>query len=624
MTSHVTSRAEAPTAAGSAAAATYWPEIDGLRTLAVVAVLLFHLHVRCLAGGFVGVDVFFALSGFLITDILIRRHGHQGSDILWFYQRRIARIAPAAFLTIAASLLGGALVYSQEDLASLGLNSLAAATSAINVKLALQESYFQLSADSQPLHHYWSLALEEQFYLLFPPVLYLVLERSRQPAAVLWVLAAASFLFCVALTPVNDLAAFYLLPTRAWEFLAGAALAAARRDGKRPGSVPARLAINFGVALVVAAFFLVPSSGFPGWMAALPVAGTALVLTGVGSGGPFSRLLASPFMTAIGKRSYSLYLWHWPVFSFVDYGLCQQPFAIRLALKLGLTVAATLAGYAWVECPLRTSLGMRAHRRVTFAAFALAVAALATAGYLVRYHNYVAARADNVAGGGAQANPEGRLGSVVMVGDSLASMYGAQLASLANRMDFRLHVLSVNGRNELPGEPDTLWPKAVAFVSRERPDVVVIAERWTVKLDDGGAGLSQAIAALLASSGHVVILTEPPVPPNTASRAGLLAGSRGPYFPDPDMAKRWARTEAIIKTLAGPKVGVVDIRDAFLNPDGSLRLLAPNGRMAFQDSDHLTGWGIALVRPRLAAALRPWLRTARPLRRHGVAAPAAP
>lgn len=193
----------------------YWPEIDGLRTLAVLAVAVFHLNRAVLPGGFVGVDIFFVISGFLISAILIKDIDAGAFSIGRFYQRRISRIFPALILVILTTLAVASFVYSAQDLASLGINSAAAATSLINMKLMTQGSYFVLSADAQPLLHYWSLAVEEQFYIVFPLYLYAVTRHTRRPLAITLVLAVLSFALCVALTPRYQPIAFYALPTRA-------------------------------------------------------------------------------------------------------------------------------------------------------------------------------------------------------------------------------------------------------------------------------------------------------------------------------------------------------------------------------------------------------------------------
>ncbi len=206
--------------------AEYRPEIDGLRAIAVLAVMLFHLNRRWLPGGFFGVDVFFVISGYLITSVILRDcHGGR-FKFGRFYQRRIARLLPA-FLAVALATVGGAaLIYSPQDLATTGATLSAAAASVANLKFLLQGNYFALSPDSQPFLHCWSLSVEEQFYLLFPAAfLLLYRQSSRYRTQILAAFFGASLLCYVALTRGRPEWAFYLLPARAWELLAGAILA---------------------------------------------------------------------------------------------------------------------------------------------------------------------------------------------------------------------------------------------------------------------------------------------------------------------------------------------------------------------------------------------------------------
>ena len=190
----------------------YRPAIDGLRAIAVMAVILFHMDRRLLPGGFVGVDVFFVISGFLISSILLREIASGTFQISAFYQRRIARILPAFSLMAAATVLAACFVYSPQDLASTGATFSAAVLSVANMKLMTQGSYFELSPDAQPFLHCWSLSVEEQFYLLFPVVLIFIFRYFRGGVnGVLWVFFLVSFGSCLWLTRLNPQRAFFWL-----------------------------------------------------------------------------------------------------------------------------------------------------------------------------------------------------------------------------------------------------------------------------------------------------------------------------------------------------------------------------------------------------------------------------
>jgi peptidoglycan/LPS O-acetylase OafA/YrhL len=585
------------------------PEIDGLRAIAVISVFVFHLDPRLLGGGFVGVDIFFVISGYLITALLSRDIETESFSLLRFYQRRVARIAPASFLVLAVTIFAGAFLYSSQDFASLGANSIAASLSFTNIKLLFQGSYFEISPDAQPLMHFWSLALEEQFYIIFPIILYILIVATERPLLNLLTLFAFSFVACAITTPLTPTAAFYLLPTRAWELLAGSCLAIIKQKYLQLDARALSLSLAGGLILIFFSLGAVPSEGFPGWRAALPVAGAILTLAGAGDGRSFiGRFLGHSIMVFIGKRSYSLYLWHWPIFSFVDYRFFLSSQSLVWAMKIVLTVSAALAAYRFVETPMRRLLNAPQRRATAFAMYVCAAAALSAAGYLIRSGYYLSAESGNVATGGVAVNPTGRKW-VVVIGDSQGAMYGFELASLAHRLDFRLNILSVAAGNEMPGEDATLWPQVIGFLDAGEPDVILFAEAWSSKLTENGKRLfGGAIAALAERTARIIVLEQPPTPPRDATRPAILAGARPPFFEESAAAKSRAHAEAIIREFESRRVQVLDVADIFLNNDGSIRMIGPNGRLTYQDSGHLSDAGTALVRRKLEDALRDGLR----------------
>jgi peptidoglycan/LPS O-acetylase OafA/YrhL len=582
----------------------YWPEIDGLRTIAVVSVFAFHLDHRLLGGGFVGVDIFFVISGYLITGLLLKDF-EGGESILRFYQRRVARIAPAAFLVVVTTMIAGLFLYSSQDFASVGATGLAATLSFINIKLLFQGNYFKISPDAQPLIHYWSLAVEEQFYLVFPILLYCVIRLSRHLLIILLVCCAFSFAACVVVTPFAPTAAFYLLPTRAWELLAGSGLAIAKKQYPQRFEGQFWLALPLGLIFVFLSFVFVQNEGFPGWIAGLPVVGSTLMLAGIDTPrGAIHRLLAHPIVVFVGKRSYSLYLWHWPTFSFVDYYFYLGNSTVRLVLKVVISLAATVLTYHFVERPTRLWLNVPRRRVTAFGAFAVGATLLGAAGYTIRSNYYLSAEPRNVATGGISVNSDGR-GWVVLIGDSQGAMYGYELASLARTLGFRLNVLSAAAGNELPGEPDTLWPSVLQFLGDRKPDVIIVAQAWSSKIgEDGERHFANAMAALVTRASQIIVLTQPPVPPPSATRQSIRAGARPPFFEVPAAADSRLRANTIIRKFENDRIQVVDVAKYFFEVDNSIRLIAPGGRLTFQDDGHLSDSGTALVRPTLDQLLR--------------------
>ena len=585
----------------------YWPEIDGLRTIAVLSVYLFHLHLNplFLPGGFVGVDVFFVISGFLIASLLVLDFDSGHFSLLRFYQRRIARIAPASFFVLGLTMIVGRFVYSAQDFALLGVNGAAAALSAINIQLLSQGNYFQTSPDAQPLLHYWSLSVEEQFYVSFPLVLFLTLRFTTRPIYALSLYCALSYVGWIVATRYAPTAAFYLLPTRAWELLAGACLALARQRGFQFSLSNARHSFVAGIALLFISFLWITPNSFSGWVAAVPVLATVLLLASLEKAPELARkALANSAMVFIGKRSYSLYLWHWPVFSFVDYQFYCQNVAVRLALKIGISCGATFLTYQLLENPMRTWLNSPRWRLSALGAFGLAMVALFVTGIAIRSTYYLSASPQSIATGGIPINSKAQR-SVVLIGDSQGVMYGYELASLARSLDFALYNLSVTGTNELPGEYKTLWPEVERFLENRTPDVVVLAGRWSVKLWDPGAveHLREGLHFLTQRARQVLVLAEPPWAPSVATREGMRDGARPPFFEDRVPEEKRLQINATLRAFESRRVRILDIADLLQAGDASIIVIDSRGRLTFHDRGHLSDAGTTLVRPRLQQAL---------------------
>jgi peptidoglycan/LPS O-acetylase OafA/YrhL len=584
----------------------YWPEIDGLRSIAILSVFVFHFDRGILAGGFVGVDVFFVISGFLITSVLLNDIDQGQLSIARFYQRRIARIAPAFFVVIVAVLAASAFIYSAQDFASVGANSLAAALSAINMKLIFQGSYFKISPDEQPLLHYWSLAVEEQFYVVFPIYLSLILKHSKRPLANILIVCGLSFAACIVLTPVQPIYAFYLLPTRAWELLAGASLALFRRNGSFLAPAPAAAMGWTGTGLLAMSFLLLNASrDFPGWIAAFPVVGAVMILASIepARGRLIQTILAHPLSVFIGKRSYSLYLWHWPVFCFVDYNLFASGPLLRTALKILICTIATLLTYKYIECPARTYLNARSNRQRAFAGFATAVLLVCLSGWQIRSKNWFSADPQQIATGGIAIEGSHEGVTVVLIGDSQGTMYGRELASLARQHGFSLYILSMTQANELPAEPGTHWPAVKQFLAQRRPQVVIVAEAWAEKLGNDVQYLRDALTTIESFGSQVILIAQPPVLPSDATREAIRAGVRPPFYEAPEDRANRQRATAAVVALANNRVLVLDPADKFLQQDGAIKLIAENGRLAYHDNAHLSDAGTLLIRPMLEQAL---------------------
>jgi len=338
----------------------YRPDIDGLRAIAVLAVVLFHIDPALLPGGFVGVDIFFVISGYLITGNIIKDvlspRGFSWSE---FYRRRILRILPVLFVVLLTVLVVGQFVLLPADLQKLGYSSVAAVLSAANVYFTyfLDTSYFADDSSLQPLLHLWSLGVEEQFYLFWPVLLVVLIGRLSKPRLLLvtFLLAAASFALAQALLTGSPMFAYYMLPPRAGELLVGAMLAIWLSNGQRaPGPKLSIVLGGVGMVLIVASLgWITEDKGFPG-IAALPsTVGAALVIL-AGSGGVrgLGHVLALRPMVLIGLISYSLYLWHWPVLAFYRYAYGTVG-ALDGVVLFAVMVALSVLSYRLVEKPCR-------------------------------------------------------------------------------------------------------------------------------------------------------------------------------------------------------------------------------------------------------------------------------
>jgi peptidoglycan/LPS O-acetylase OafA/YrhL len=357
----------------------------------VLLVVVYHAHIGPFSGGYIGVDVFFVVSGFLITSLLLAEVGSTGTiDLPSFWARRARRLLPASMLVVVVTLVIARMWYDPLLLGSVERDALAATGFSVNIVFAYRAAhggggYFDTDLAKSPLLHFWSLAVEEQFYLVWPLLIWFLARTARRLHAdlttVMTVLWLGSFLACVALTDHSQPWAFYSLPTRAWELLTGAVLAVSLSSLRRIRRRLAAILTVIGVVTVVVAS-VVDDSGtpFPGVAALAPALGTALILAGCSSrstAAGVGKLLGARPLVWVGQRSYAIYLWHWP--ALVLAGAKWGPLSVggRLAaIAVALVVAAV--SYAFIEDPLRHLAWLRAaaHRSLALGVALLSVVAL--------------------------------------------------------------------------------------------------------------------------------------------------------------------------------------------------------------------------------------------------------
>jgi peptidoglycan/LPS O-acetylase OafA/YrhL len=353
----------------------YLPFIDGLRGLAVLGVILFHFHVPYIDGGYVGVDVFFVLSGYLITNLIDVRLRRQEFSFAHFYERRARRILPALIITCALCAVAAAGLFVPHDLREFGKSLKGAAFFYSNVVFAQATGYFADPLSMRPLLHTWSLAVEEQFYLLYPPLLYALHRASGGSRLRLW--GAMSVLGVIALTTsilwvkANADTAFYLLPPRAWELLAGALIALAPWPWRLPRAASETMAV-LGALFIACSFSIYDrNTPFPGTAALLPCIGTMLlIIPNLNATTRVARMLSHRSLVHIGLISYGLYLFHWPILAFGRYFLDHELSGAESCAALAATLGLALVSYHCVEVPVRSGTFLRSRKRLFQAAAA--------------------------------------------------------------------------------------------------------------------------------------------------------------------------------------------------------------------------------------------------------------
>lgn len=598
----------------------YRPDIDGLRAIAVLLVLIFHAFPEAAPGGFVGVDVFFVISGFLITGIIARELDEERFSLAGFYARRIRRIFPALIVVLALVLVVGWLVMLPSAYAQLGSDVFASAAFFANIALLLQSGYFDVESAKKPLLHLWSLGIEEQFYLFWPLLLMLAARLRLKLFWIAAILGTASFALNLLLIGWNPVATFYLPFTRAFELLAGALLALGWNQIDKPSGASDWRAAT-GLALIALAVGLFDShSPFPGWRAALPVAGSVLLLSTPAAWLNRSVLASRP-MVWIGLISYPLYLWHWPLLVFFALIKFSPLTLLERGLILLLSVLLAWATYRYIEKPLRfgrpqpRKLAALGASMVLVAALGGAVvwgrgydfrlppeiramAGVSTQSALWRFHQCLldlgreTSFADNCV-------DRDRRPLVVVWGDSTA---GALLPGLRKAQETRsfgiaqftsascVPVLNV----DIPGTPNcrAINDKVFSLIRDVRPDIVVMHGTWDRYLDQ----IAETAAALRRETGaRVVVLGAVPTwrrgLPNEVLRYFLLYHGLIPARWSGGVTSGWF--DAVMREQLAPAgAEFVSAWDVLCNGEGCLTRIGDSaGDITASDGIHLTEKG---------------------------------
>lgn len=618
----------------------YRPDIDGLRAVAILPVILFHAGLGC-PGGYVGVDVFFVISGFLITSLLLKEMAEGAFSLAGFWERRIRRIFPAMLVMVAATFGAGWFFYTPEDFSWLGQSIAAQAMLLSNVYFWLKLDYFGGSADTKPLLHTWSLAVEEQFYVLFPLFLWWLARRrgGSLSRTIAW-LGLGSLAWSVAGSYTSPQADFYLLPSRAWELMAGAWLATG------PNRSPAGDRWNelLGVAglglILYAVCFYTRDTRFPGLAALAPCLGAAAVIySGGGQPTLAGRLLAWRPVVFTGWISYSLYLWHWPLLVFAKYGSLEVPgWGYRLGVLL-VAAALAAASWKWIETPFRRRLILPRRSQVfAFAGIWILILVLCGGGVYWRHGlpaRLPAAAAELVkdfrnqpfqneitpaqaAGGqfaelGAQ-NPNQPV-EILLWGDSHAMPIAVVLDELCRQHGVRgmeathfcmaplLGYMTTDGGS---AEEQPAFAKAtVQFIAQRQVKKVILAAKWSLygPPDREEACLVETIHVLQAAGASVYVLKDVPGAafevPAAAMTKLLHQGSLDRLSTPAEQYQAHQQVfEPVFNRLARIGATILDTPAYFLNAQGGYDVVR-QGRLLYTDDQHLTVAGAELLRPML-------------------------
>jgi peptidoglycan/LPS O-acetylase OafA/YrhL len=620
----------------------YRADIDGLRAVAVLSVVSFHLKFGA-SGGFAGVDIFFVISGYLISSIVYDETAQGSFSVAKFYERRARRILPALIATLVCSFLAALLLFYPSELVAFSKSVTAAILFYANIYFFESSSYFSPSADAVPLLHLWSLGIEEQFYFLFPLLAMLLVRYSQR--LLLVVFAAMSVTSAIAsqfMVNVDPTAAFYLLPYRGFELLIGCLIALPNVKLPRTSIIAEAGSIVGAICLMLAIFMLGPQTKFPGFAALLPCVGAALIIwSGQKSQTIVSKLLAIDPLVYVGKISYSLYLVHWPV---IVFGLRLSTHRSQIGFDLfalGASISLAALSYRFVEQPFRHPNKRTSLRTLSVSAlFITTIAALSSVtiyegGFrwridgqirkVLAYLSYDYRRVyrsrecfldpdqDFTEADMSGCLPDGAGMPVMLWGDSHAiDLYPGLRESMA-KSGYSLGVLTASAcapiiGYTMPGRPKcgSFNDHALPTILSVKPKIVILSASWILS-DRTMDQLDATVEDLVNHGIKVVVLGQSPLFTNWVPKAiaGRLQNEdSNKFISDEGLELSRAGSDRIMSARFSGRANIKFISMMQLACPGERCLIvADDGTPMYWDVEHLTETGSRVIAETLAPVI---------------------
>ncbi len=613
---------------------TYHPHIDGLRAVAIILVIIFHGFPNLLPSGFIGVDIFFVISGYLISTIVLNDLKLQRFTFAQFYARRIRRIFPALLLVLLFVLSVGWFILYNEEYKELAWQALSGAGFFANFELWQESGYFDNAAETKPLLHLWSLSVEEQFYIFWSIALWFCFKRGYNLFKVTLITLLISFLCNIFLVTNYKEAAFYFSFCRFWEILLGAVLAIVGKDFPIDKKLANFSTVIAGIILFIALFFLDTDKAFPGYWALLPCVAAFLTIIAGNQAWLNKKILSHKFLVAIGLISYPLYLWHWPLISFMTIIKGRSPRTEQILAIIAIATLLSYLSYKFVEAPIRAKKSLLFSRIKILSALMIIVAAgaiviiifkgidgridpkkammvrsmkrsdITDKACLKNYHKQVAVNYCRMVGQGDK--------KIFIIGDSHAQMlfdaygkwaadHGYKIILLAkSACPFFAEISDVMTKDVK--ECSEIFTKIITIVSSEKPQLILYANNaWRYRRKEFATAMQQTLN-LLPKDIPLVYFTQIPATPfaptSCMSRSSGVANvadlkctfSKAKY--DKVMIKYKPIVEQLRKE--NKNLTTIDLSQIFCDAQ-ECNVIMDGGFIYYRDGSHLSTHGASLI-----------------------------